>query len=149
MLKCHRLISAIEVFDFWDDIKNGMQSVQKKKLDCEQLLKVLCYLTSDTKKGFVAVVLNDGKVDGFGILENITPIFSKTAQFLCRGFYHKAGNIASTVFLMEFFENWAREQNVSSYSVTTERESGAAIRCFKSEKYGFRRSHMEFVKQLK
>lgn len=148
MLKCHRLTSVIEVFDYWEDFKRGFAVVKKAKIEYERMLKILCHLVSDERKGFVAVVLNDGKVDGFGIMENVTPLFSPTSIFLCRGFYHKSGNLPSTIFLMDFFEQWAREHNIKSYSVTTERESGAAIRCFKSEKYGFRRSHVEFVKEL-
>lgn len=147
MLKCHRLSSVLEVFDYWEDFKLGFIATKNKE-KLETMLKILCTLVSDVNKGFVAVVIKDGKVEGFGIMENVTPIFANYSTFLCRSFYHKSGNLASTLFLMEFFECWAREHNIKSYSVTTERESGAAIRCFKSEKYGFRRSCTQFVKSL-
>ena len=148
MLRCHRLTTALEVINFWPIFKTGLTQISKQSINFENLLKTLCVLSTNDSKGFVAVVINDKKVEGFCIMEDVTPIFTPGKQFLCRGFYHQSGNVASTQFLMEFFEDWAREHHVSSYSVTTERQSGAAIRCFKSEKYGFKRSYFQFTKQL-
>ena len=145
MYTTKQLTSAIAVLDNWQFFRKGLTLCGNTNY--EQMLKVFCYLAG-TNRGFVAIVGDDIQPIGFGVMENVTPIFTSHGQFLCRAFYHKGGNLSATLCLMEFFEKWAREQQVDSYSVTTERQSGAAIRCFKSEKYGFKRSFVQFVKQL-
>lgn len=148
MLRCHRITSALEVIKCWPALQAGLQVATKGKTDNINLFKALCVLATDESKGFVALVLNDKRMEGFCAMEDVTPLFATSHTFLCRAFYHQSGNAASTQFLMHFFESWARGRNISSYSVTTERQSGAAIRCFKSEQYGFKRSYVTFVKQL-
>jgi hypothetical protein len=151
MITCHRVTKATEVLLLWPFFLEGFQSFYKKHgefYDMDELLKSTCALAADPIKGFVATVSSGSTLEGFGIMEDVSPIFSTEHTFFCRAFWHQFGNLVATTQLMDFFEQWAREHGVSSYTVTTKRNTGAAIRCFQSEKYGFRKHYITFVKYL-
>ena len=151
MITCKRLTAATEVIDNWFFFRDGFRQFANKHnedVDLLNMLKITCTLASSERDGFVAIVYNNEQPEGFGIMEDVSPIFSKERTFLCRAFWHQSGNTTATVKLMDCFETWALENNVTSYTVTTRRNTGAAIRCFQSEKYGFRRNHVMFVKTL-
>lgn len=152
MYHCTRITSALEVIEHWPFLRYAlgqMVKVTKSRVDHELCLKILFHLATDLSGGFVGIVFEDSKPIGFGAMEDISPIFSTKHTFLCRAFWHNSGHTEATVTLMKFFETWAKTQGVDSYIVTTDRESGAAISCFKSAKYGFSRSHTEYIKTLK
>ena len=84
----------------------------------------------------------------FTVCQESTQMFDKRRTFVVRWFYHSPAHFQATFELMHDFETWAKEQGVRAYGVTTARNSGAAIRCFQSEKFGFRKSHITFEKHI-
>jgi len=148
MYHCTRILKPSKVIKLWSYFMRALYNVLPKETNYQNLLKAACALSADERKGFVGVVTKNQNLEGFMIMENVSPIFHDETIFDCRLFWHKSGNNEATNALQNFFEEWAREQGVTKYAVSTHRITGAAIRCFQSEKFGFKRSHFVFTKSL-
>lgn len=151
MISTFRITSSLEIVKHWDFFNEGLVVIAKKggeTLDAEMMFKVLCLLASEPYYGFVSVALVDGIPQGFAAFQDTTPIFARDRSFINRVFWHKSGNHEVSVALLNFFTTWAKEQGVKRVIVTTRRDSGAAIRCFQSDKYGFKKGYITFEKEL-
>lgn len=146
------ITSPIEVLDNWDFFKEGLTVISQKcndPLDEAMMLKVLIFLSDQRKVGYICIVFDDQhEPQGFCVFEEATPLFAPERSFIARAFYHKSGNVQISVALMEHFEAWAKAQGIKRYIVTTRRNSGAAIRCFQSPRYGFTRGYTTFEKVI-
>jgi hypothetical protein len=151
-MKTKRLTTVTELVRYWPFISKGLQEIAVKadeKFDLDSVYKTMMWLVTDQIHTWIGLSFNDDfEPAAFGVAQECTPPFDLERKFVVRWFYHSAGQFQATVHLMTSFETWARAQGVSSYGVTTRRDSGSAIRCFQSPKYGFRRSHVTFEKHL-
>lgn len=144
---CSRIVQPSKVMKLWPYFVRALLPIMPKETNWETLLKATCQLAGEND-GFVGVVTRNNILEGFMVMEDLTPCFAESRVFECRLFWHKAGNTVATNALQNFFEEWARQNNVGEYSVTTHRHTGSSIRCFQSSKYGFKKSHFVFTKKL-
>jgi hypothetical protein len=119
----------------------------KENIDAEQMFSNFCWLAMSPTKGWIGVISENSKPFGFAALQQVeTNDNRKTFQVLL--FWHRSGKAEATIKLMVAFESWAIEQGVKKYQVTTRRDTGAAIRCFQSPQYGFKRAFTTYEKTL-
>lgn len=151
MITTRRLTTALSVVDHWPFFMEGLETVGskcKETVDSEIIFKIFCTLATNQTSGWVGIVFVDGKPQGFGVMQETTPLFSPERIFAARMFWHKTGNQEASVCLMNAFEHWARANNIKRYIITTRRDSGAAIRCFQSNKFGFKKGYVTYEKEL-
>jgi len=147
-----RLTLPTQVLDLWPFFSEGflqLETASREVYDSVQMQKLMCSLAADSKRGYVAVVFSDDATPiCFGVAHDSTPLFSQTRTFEVRAVYHDARQPAATLSLAGHFENWCRENGVKRYSVSTRRNTGATIRCFRHARYGFSRPYLVFEKDL-
>jgi hypothetical protein len=147
-----RLTKVVEVIRLWDFFEEGFKSIatkSKQSVDLVIAKKTVLDLVVDTESAWIGVSYDsDRQPIAFAVAQECTPMFDRDRRFLVRWFYHSSDNFLATKTLMTAFETWAREKGIVSYAVTTKRDSGAAIRCFQSEKFGFAKSFLTFEKFL-
>lgn len=151
MISAFRITSSLEIVKHWDFFQEGLEVIAKKgkeQLDAEMMFKVLCVLATEPAYGWIGIATVDGVPQGFAAFQDATPLFARERSFINRVFWHKSGNHEVSVTLLNYFISWAKENNVKRVIVTTRRDSGAAIRCFQSDKYGFKKGYMTFEKEL-
>ena len=146
-----RLTTVANIIHFWDFIERGLRELEKKldqPYDLEAVRKTLIHLVPDHQKTWIAIAVAHEDPVAFVVCQESTQLFEKQRTFVVQWFYHSPLSFPATFELMEGFEAWAKGQGVIAYGVTTCRSSGAAIRCFQSEKFGFHKSHITFEKKL-
>ena len=147
-----RLTNNAGIVKFWDFIVQSLHELHVKahqEVDLEAVKKTLIWTIEDTDKTWCAIVLDDtGEPCAFAAACDSTPPFESHRTFQVRWFYHAKGRFNATFALMADFEHWASKNGVTEYAVTTSRTTGAAIRCFQSSKFGFRRAYTTYVKSL-
>jgi len=151
MIKVYRLTKVAEVVHFWDFFKRGLeQSARYLRYDLpfDTYRQIMFNLVVNTKHSWVGVVMAAGDPVGFALAHECTPLFSPRREFEVSLLYHQPGNEAATSALQEHFEVFLHDNDVTTYYATTRRDSGAAIRCFQSPRYGFKRAYTVFKKTL-
>jgi len=148
-----RLTTALEVVNHWDYINTAILDLKlryKEPLNAEQMFATLCWLATTPLKGWIGVAYSDEKPSAFVALQElITHDNRKTFQVLL--YWHSKdipNSSKQTLPLMTEFETWALSQGIKKYQVSTRRDSGAAIRCFQSAEYGFKRAFTTYEKTL-
>jgi len=148
----HRVLEPIEAVSYWPFFREGLEVIAKKTgeiVDEDAYSKQLVNLTAMHEQAWVSFVIdNDGLPCAFGVAQDATPLFSTRKAFTVTSFYYRDGFQEAVEMLQQAFERWAKTQGVVQYSVTTRRDTGAAIRCFSSGRFGFRRTAITFEKQL-
>jgi hypothetical protein len=148
----HRITEPIEAVSYWSFFREGLEAIAQKTkevVDEDVYSKQLVSLAAEHSQAWIGFVIdNDGLPCAFGVAQDATPPFSSRRSFTVTSFYYKDGFQTAVVMLQEAFEIWARQQGVIQYSVTTRRDTGAAIRCFSSGRFGFRRVAITFEKTL-
>lgn len=146
-----RLISPVEVVAEWPAFVAGLRIVAAKSnevLDETSMLKTVLWLASEQASGYVNVAHVNGKLIGFSLWQDATPLFVPERSFIARAIYSDAGSQGTVVRLLADFEGWARGQGIKRFIVSTRRHSGAAIRHFQSPKYGFTKGAITFEKVI-
>lgn len=144
------ITSPDEVVKNWEIFREGLKVIKAYSGETSQednYLKMLMALSERKQTAWLGVVMQGGPL-GYGVAVDSTPPFADYRTFTVCSFYHIPGQFEATFALMTAFEQWAREHGVHSYVVTTRRQSGPAIRCFSSGRYGFKKSYRAFEKQL-
>jgi hypothetical protein len=148
-----RITSADQVLQFWDVFREGLHVIRDKAdeyMDESEYCRLLTNLAARTDVAWIGVVCSGGPIC-YGVAQDSTPPHSSRRTFTVSSFYHVPGQADATQLLMVAFEQWFRETNPGKklrYVVTTRRDSGAAIRCFRSGRYGFRKGYIAFEKLL-
>jgi hypothetical protein len=149
VLRLSRVVDVVRLWPFFTEGFNANGVRAREEVDLIFAQKTLYALVVDHISAWIAVSYDEtGDPVAFAVLQECTPPFSTTRRFVVRWFFHSNDNFLATKTLMDAFETWAREQGIVSYAVTTKRDSGAAIRCFQSNKFGFVKSHVTFEKVL-
>lgn len=145
-----RITSGDQVIKYWDLFREGLRVITK--LACERVTddeycKLLINLASRGDEAWLGIAHQGGPLS-YGVAVDSTPPHCARRTFTVSSFYAVPGRPDATVCLMNAFEDWARTHNVESYIVTTRRNTGAAIKCFRSSRYGFRQAYIAFEKHL-
>lgn len=147
-----RLTTTVYVFRYWDFLQESLSSISDKvrePFDKEFVQKTLINLVVDHEHAWLGIVMDPMGVPlAFGCAQECTPMFSTERYFVVRWFYHTPGKFEATLKLMSAFEDWAKENHISHYAVTTRRSAGEAIKCFSSARYGFKKAFLTFEKSL-
>ncbi len=147
-----RLTDPRDVLKYWDVFRAGLAEVTKltgESMSENEYCKLLINLVSRGDDAWVGIVMQGGPMSYAAAIESTPPLAEKRT-FTCVSFYAMPGQPDATAFLQREFEKWARDQGVSSYIVTTRRQSGGAFKCFwsRSNRYGFKRGFYAFEKQI-
>ena len=145
-----RITSPEEVIKFWPIFCEGLKSIKAFSGETStdsNYCKMLINFAARTNDAWLGVAIQGGPLS-YGLAVDSTPPFADNRTFSVCSFYHVPGQHDATFALMSAFEVWARDNNVASYVVTTRRQSGPAIRCFSSGRYGFKKSYRAFEKPL-
>jgi hypothetical protein len=145
-----RLTSPMEVIKYWDLFREGLQHIVKlahERTTPDEYCKMLVNLAARPNEAWIGVVMEGGPLS-YGIAIDSTPPHSSRRTFSVISFYAIPGRPDATQSLMDAFERWARSEGVDSYVVTTRRDTGAAIKCFRSGRYGFKKTYTAFEKTL-
>lgn len=145
-----RLTEPEQIIQYWDVFKEGLVTIAKltsERVSDEDYLKLLTNLAVQTNTAWIGLAFQGGPLSYGVAIDSTLPQCSRRT-FTVVSFYAMPGRPDATAALMEAFEAWARENNVASYVVTTRRDTGAAIKCFKSGRYGFKKSYTAFEKYL-
>lgn len=147
-----RLTTVAQIIRYRDFINNSLASISDKTrepFDDIKTLKTLVNLVVDQQRAWIGVALDESLMPwAFAVLQECTPEFDDNRYFVVRWFYHHPGQHVATTSLMAAFEQWARDNNIFTYAVTTRRSAGEAIRCFAAPRYGFHRHFWTFEKTL-
>jgi len=145
-----RLTTSEEVVKYWELFREGLSVIRAYEGESsteQSYLKLLLELVSHGNDTWFGVVISGGPIS-YAVVTNSTPPFATSKTFVVSSFYHVPGQHDATFALMHAFEQWAKENDVKSYVVTTRRQSGPALHCFSSGRYGFKKSYRAFEKQL-
>ncbi len=148
-----RITTVEQVLKYWDLFREGLDVIREKTdedMDVEEYCKMITNLAARTDEAWIGVVFQGGPIC-YGIAQDSTPPHCSRKTFMVSSFYHVPGQSDATQALMFAFEKWFRETNPGRklrYVVTTRRESGAAIACFRSGRFGFRKGYFAFEKLL-
>lgn len=152
-MRALQLKTGAELLSVWPFICECCEATTlyaKEKVDPDVIFRVVSAVLARPTQGWAGVVSDGyGNNIGFGVVEDATPAYSLDRVFNVRFIYHSPGRHDATVALMRSFESWAKKLGIRYYTVTTQRTSGAAIRCIRSRQYGFRRAHLVFEKEIK
>lgn len=145
-----RITTALEVVKYWDLISRGIQAVNEKhkgNINLEAAFTYYLWLAINHDHAWIGIGLVNDIPENFAILQRAgTDTDAKTFQVVM--FWHKPGHPQQTQALMTAFEAWAKSQGIRRYTVSTQRDTGAAIRCFQSSKFGFKKRFITFEKEL-
>lgn len=146
----YRLTRIADIIRYWSFFREGLEATSKYLRYDQPIdsLRKMVFSLVTREDAWVGIVLVEGTPVGFGMAHNCTPLFSPHKEYEVSLFYHQPGNDEPTQLLQDSFEQWCKENSVVRYYATTRRDSGAAIRCFQSAKYGFKRAYTVFVKTL-
>lgn len=147
-----RLIRPSQVLTLWAFFSEGLhflENASREQFDEVQMQKLMCSLAADVARGWVAAVFNDdGTPVAFGVAQDSSPLFNRTRTFEVRAVYHTPTSPMAVLSLAGAFETWCRENGVEKYSVSTRRNTGATIRCFRHARYGFNKPYLVFEKTI-
>lgn len=140
---------VLELWSFFDEGLLNLENAAREVFDAAQMQKLMCSLAADHTRGYVAVVYTDeGTPVCFGVAQESTPPFNTSRTFDVRAVYYEEGQQHATLSLIGNFELWCRENGISKYSVSTRRNTGATIRCFRHARYGFNKPFLVFEKEI-
>lgn len=147
-----RLTRPSQVLELWKFFEDGLMQLEnaaREHFDAVQMQKLMCALAADYLHGYVAVVFCDeGDPICFGVAQESTLPFSHTRSFEVRAVYYVEGRQTAVLSLVGAFENWCRENSIVRYSVSTKRNTGAVIRCFRHARFGFNKPFLVFEKDI-
>lgn len=139
------------LIDHWDFIVIGLKHVQKflrYNADLEMYRKILFHLVRQ-ENAWIGIVFNEaGEPVGFGVAHEVTPLFAQRPEYEVSILYHRPKEADATSALQDHFERFCIARNVTTYYVTTRRDSGSALRCLQGPRYGLKREHTVFRKDL-
>lgn len=148
-----RLVRPSQVLELWAFFEAGLsylQNAAREQFDPHQMQKMLCAFAADDKGAWLGVVFSDeGDPICFGVAHESTLPFSQTRTFEVRAVYHRPDFHEATLVLAGAFESWCRDRGVAKYHLTTKRNTGAVIRCFRHEKFGFDKPFLVFEKAIR
>lgn len=145
-----RITSPTQILKYWDVFREGLRVITK--LTCErasddEYCKMLVNLAARHEDAWIGVAFQGGPLS-YAVAVDSTPPHCARRTFTVSSFYAMPGRPDATTDLMNEFETWARSEGIASYVVTTRRDTGAAIKCFRSSRYGFQKSYTAFEKVL-
>lgn len=146
-----RITEPEQVVTNWKFFDEGLRVIKAyagESLEEAAYCKLLTELSTRHDSAWIGLVKHGGWPLGYGVAVDSTLPFAERRTFTVVSFYHMQGQFEATTALMRDFEKWAIANGVDSYVVTTRRNSGPAIRCFSSERYGFKKSYRAFEKHL-
>lgn len=145
-----RITTPEAVLAHWDLFREGLETIRKatdEQITESEYCRLLTNLAARTDDAWIGVVVSGGPIC-YAVAQDSTPPHRAQRTFTVSSFYHRSGESYATQIMMFDFEEWARRNGVTSYIVTTRRDSGSAIKCFQSARYGFRKGFIAFEKQL-
>jgi hypothetical protein len=140
-----------EVVHFWEYISKSLLALASKTRetpDLDQVKKSLVWMVVEHDTAWVGIAHDHGEPVAFAAAQDCTPPFQEERQFVVRWFVHTPTYFKATLELEAEFLRWARLHGVRRYAITTKRDSGAAIRCLMSPKYGFKKGYLTFEKEV-
>lgn len=148
-MNVERITSPEKILKYWDVFREGLRVITK--LTCERVTddeycKMLVNLAA-RDDAWIGIAVQGGPLS-YGVAVDSTPPHCAKRTFTISSFYAMPGRPDATEALMGAFETWAKANNVSSYVVTTRRDTGAAIKCFRSGRYGFVKAYTAFEKHI-
>lgn len=147
-----RLTTIAACVKFWWFFEEGFNKTGRflrYDLPMDAYRRILFALVS-SDNGWVGLCLDDnGRPLGFAIAHECTPLFAQAKEYEASIVYAADDNQDTFNNMQQTFEDFCRAQGVKRYFATTRRDSGAAIRCFQSPRYGFRRAFTTFSKDIK
>lgn len=149
ILQITRASDALEMWPFFEEGLKALEEFHGIYYDVLQAKKMLCKLSSDVNHGFISICYADsGEPIAFAIAQENTLLFSNFRTFIARAVYYRQGHSAAIVLLMAHFEEWCRANRIRRYSVEARRPTTVAKRCFKHERYAFKKMSLVFEKDL-
>lgn len=140
---------VLELWKFFNDGLLCLEVASREVLDAVQLQKQICTLAANPVGGYVAIVKRDDGVPvSFAVAQENTFLFAKDRSFEVRAVHYVDGYAPCVLSLMADFETWCRENRIAKYSVSTRRNTGATIRCFRHARYGFGKPYLVFEKTI-
>ena len=147
-----RITSVAGCVRYWDFFQFGIKQTAKflrYDLPMDIFRKMVFHLSRQHDTAWIGIALeDDGTPVSFAIAHECTPLFSPRREFEASLVFHQTGRSDATEALQTAFETFCRSNNISVYYATTRRDSGSTIRCFQSERYGFKRAYTTFIKEL-
>lgn len=138
------------VLVLWPLFREGLENIvrlTREEITEDEYCKMLINLAA-RDDAWLGVVYEGPIPMSYACAVDSTPPHTKKKTFTVTSFYAMPDCPDATQALMLSFEEWARQQGVHSYVVTTRRVTGAAIKCFSSGRYGFQQSYRAFEKIL-
>lgn len=146
--KCLRLQKVAHVVHFWEFISSALTGLADKgqvKIDLEAIRKTMHWMVIDHQMAWFSVVVDSRQNPvAFAVAYDATPPFEDEKTWAVKWFYHAPGSFDATIFLKKEFDLFAKSAGINRYLVTTSRLSGGAIRCFQSERFGFKKAYLTF-----
>lgn len=147
-----RLTDPRDVLKYWDVFRAGLSEIKRlsgESMSENDYCKLLVNLSARGDDAWIGIVMQGGPMSYAVAIDSTMP-HSSTKTFTCISFYAMPGQPDATAFLQREFEKWAKTIDVTSYIVTTRRQSGGAFKCFwsRSNRYGFKRGFYAFEKHL-
>ncbi len=151
-MKVVRINKIAACLRYWELFVQGFEHVNrflKYDLPFETYRQMLFALVREPK-AWVCVCFDATDVPcGFAIAHDCTPLFSEKKEYEVSVVYALDNNSEVFVSMQQTFEEYAKSQGVRWYFATTRRDSGSAIRCFQSPRFGFKRAYTVFKKEIK
>lgn len=146
-----QLVRPTHVIAYWEFISSGLQYLTERAYgtyDLEEQLKYLTWLVSNG--GYICIVLeDDGTPIGFGVAESQYNLFSTGRTFEVKAVYYINKNQLIAQAMLGAFEQFCKKNGVNRLVITTKRNTGSTIRCFRHAEYGFKKPYLTFEKEIK
>lgn len=149
-MKVLRITRCKELITFWPFFVEGIDFTAKYlhyPYSYDTFRRILQRLVT-TPSAFVGVVVDDDeKPLCFGAASECTPLFGTEREYDIHFLYHQPKYLSATALLWKDFERFCRKGKVKRYFITTTALNGMAQKCF--PRYGFRRSHIVFKREIR
>jgi GNAT superfamily N-acetyltransferase len=147
-----RLTKPSQVLTLWPFFVEGFEALShtsKEHFEIESLKKYICLLVTDSARGFIAVCSTDnGDPVAFVILHETTLPYHKVRKFETIAMYYSRNRDECVMPIVGLFETWAKRHGIGVYTLTTHRNTGAAIRFYRHSGFHFQRMFFGFERQL-
>lgn len=152
MIYVEQINDPVRVLALWSVFETGLREIARltgESVTTEEYCRMLVNLSTRPNDAWIGVSLTEDETPlSYGVAVDSTPPHAARRTFTVNSFYAMPGRPDATEALMREFESWAARHEVASYIVTTRRDSGAAVKCFRSSRYGFRKSFTAFEKHI-
>jgi len=151
-MQVERILRPSQVLTVWEFFLEGFETLRylaRQHFDVVAMQKYCCLLASDHTGGYLGIAFTDeGDPQAMLVAREVTLPYSKERIFEVIALYNRRSQEDTLLLLMGAFENWCRENGVVRYYFTTHRNTGATIRYYRHERFGFRKPALVFEKDI-